>query len=203
MSMNAVNSGPPEPENIRATVAGSSGPPYDAHMDRRLTVLETRFDTILPSLATKADLAELRVDFERMSSLLRVELHTALMSMIRWGVGIAIAVILGVAGQGIYLGKQIADQNSYLSKKIDDQNTYLSKKIDDQNTQLNKKIDDQNIQLSKKIDALNIHLSKQISDLSAGLPRARGPASSAPGRPPAAQAAPASAPQAGATAAPR
>jgi hypothetical protein len=33
-------------------------------IDRRLTILETRFDTILPTLATKADLAELRSELK-------------------------------------------------------------------------------------------------------------------------------------------
>ncbi|NHZ78536.1 hypothetical protein F2P44_04450 [Massilia sp. CCM 8695] len=68
MSMNAVPSGPPEPDNKRAPVAGGGGPPYDGGMDRRLTVLETRFDTILPTLATKADLVDLRLDMEKMRS---------------------------------------------------------------------------------------------------------------------------------------
>lgn len=49
MSM-AVPSDPP-------ALAGGGEPPYDKGMDRRLTVLETRFDTILPTLATKADVA--------------------------------------------------------------------------------------------------------------------------------------------------
>ncbi|UOD30296.1 hypothetical protein INH39_00595 [Massilia violaceinigra] len=82
-------------------------------MDRRLTVLETRFDTILPTLATKADLAELRLDVERMHLHLRntltVELHTALASTMRWCVALAMTVILSVVGQGIYLNKQILD----------------------------------------------------------------------------------------------
>jgi hypothetical protein len=29
-------------------------------LDRRVTILETRFDTVLPTLATKADLAEVK-----------------------------------------------------------------------------------------------------------------------------------------------
>ncbi|UOD30298.1 hypothetical protein INH39_00605 [Massilia violaceinigra] len=120
MSMNAVNSGPAEPENKRALVAGGGGPPYDNDMDHRLIVLETRFDTILPTLATKADLAELRLDFERMffnlqakltdeMNKLRIDVHNGLMNMTKWCVAIAITVILGVAGQSIYLSKQISD----------------------------------------------------------------------------------------------
>ncbi|NHZ41427.1 hypothetical protein [Massilia aquatica] len=120
MSMNVVNSGPPDPENKRASVAGGGGPPYDTDMDRRLTVLETRFDTILPTLATKADLAELRLDVERMHVDLRTTLtgdmsklhgsvHTALTSTMRWCVALAMTVIFSVVGQGIYLNKQILD----------------------------------------------------------------------------------------------
>lgn len=36
--------------------------PYQ--LDRRLTILETRFDTILPTLATKSDLAELKSELK-------------------------------------------------------------------------------------------------------------------------------------------
>jgi hypothetical protein len=39
-----------------------SNDPYQ--LDRRLTTLETRFDTILPTLATKADLAELKSELK-------------------------------------------------------------------------------------------------------------------------------------------
>lgn len=42
--------------------------PHDDDMDSRLTALETRFDTILPTLATKSDLAELRAEVHKMSS---------------------------------------------------------------------------------------------------------------------------------------
>lgn len=129
MTMSAVPSGPPESGKKRVPVAGGGGPPYDGDMDRRLTVLETRFDTILPTLATKADLAELRLDMngqmeklrldmngqmeklrrdlgEKMDAL-RVELHLALTNMMKWCVGIAMTVFLGMAGHGLYLGTQI------------------------------------------------------------------------------------------------
>lgn len=41
------------------TVAGGGEPPYDGGMEHRITALEARWDAILPTLATKADLAEL------------------------------------------------------------------------------------------------------------------------------------------------
>ena len=46
--------------NDGPTVADGGEPSYDHEMDRRLTVLETRFDTLLPTLATKSDLEALR-----------------------------------------------------------------------------------------------------------------------------------------------
>ena len=217
MSMNAVNSGAPDPDSKRTAGAGGGGPPYDAGLDRRLVVLETRFDTILPTLATKTDLAELRVDFERLfSSLytrmndeinkmrdlqarltdemnkLRVEVHTTLMSMTKWCIALAVTVIFGVVGQGIYLGRQITDQSIHLGKQIADQSVQLNKQISDQGVQLNKQISDQGVQLSK-----------QIADLAARLPPARPPSAQAPDRAPPAQVASVSAPRAGATMAPR
>ena len=44
--------------------AKSGGPPYDGDMEHRVTALETRLDTILPTLATKADIGELRAEFK-------------------------------------------------------------------------------------------------------------------------------------------
>lgn len=45
-----------------ATVAGGGEPPYDGGMEHRTTALEVRWDAIIPTLATKADLAELRAE---------------------------------------------------------------------------------------------------------------------------------------------
>jgi hypothetical protein len=44
------------------TVAGGGEPPYDGNMEHRITALEAHWDAILPTLATKADLAELRAE---------------------------------------------------------------------------------------------------------------------------------------------
>lgn len=38
-------------------VAGDGEPPDNVQMEHRITALETRLDTLLPTLATKADLA--------------------------------------------------------------------------------------------------------------------------------------------------
>ena len=43
-------------------LAGGGEPPYDGNMEHRITALEARWDAILPTLATKSDLAELRAE---------------------------------------------------------------------------------------------------------------------------------------------
>lgn len=55
-------------------------PPDNDGMEHRVTALETRLDTILPTLATKVDLAELRT-----------EMHKGFAEMVKWIVGVAIA----------------------------------------------------------------------------------------------------------------
>ena len=35
-------------------------------LEDRVTILETRFDTVLPNLATKADIAEIKTDMARL-----------------------------------------------------------------------------------------------------------------------------------------
>jgi hypothetical protein len=89
-----MNAMPNEPTPI----AGGGGPPYDAEMDRRLTVLETRFDTILPNLATKSDLeslrAEMRVEMER----LRTEVAEKINDAMKWMIGLFITFFIGMLG---------------------------------------------------------------------------------------------------------
>ena len=99
MSMNAV-----------PNVAGGGEPPYDKDMDRRLTVLETRFDTTLPTLATKGDLAALRaevqVGFETLRGemeKLRADLFKAINDSMRWMMGVVISLTIGVLAVNISL----------------------------------------------------------------------------------------------------
>ncbi|MBJ7310963.1 hypothetical protein ACFOLJ_18260 [Rugamonas sp. CCM 8940] len=56
-------------------------------MDERLTALETHFNTILPTLATKADIESLRVEMYKMSS----ELH-------KWMLASMVGMFLGFSG---------------------------------------------------------------------------------------------------------
>jgi hypothetical protein len=59
-------------------------------LDRRLTILETRFDTILPTLATKADLAELKAE-------LKAEFKGEISGLSRWVGALFVTTILGFA----------------------------------------------------------------------------------------------------------
>ena len=70
----------------------------NASLDRHLTALETRFDTILPTLATKTDLEALRGDITAQLQTLRGDLFQALNEHFRWMLGIFITVIIAVSG---------------------------------------------------------------------------------------------------------
>ena len=76
----------PEPE-----LANGDPSAYYHKMDRRLIILETRFDVILPTLATKSDLTELRAE-------LRADLRTEIAAMTKWIAAIAISMLLGFGG---------------------------------------------------------------------------------------------------------
>jgi hypothetical protein len=95
----------PPPPNQAAGIAGSGGGGYIEDMDRRLTVLETRFDTILPMLATKTDFAELRADFANLRAEyksdfgdFRADIQKVIISTHRWLIGTIIVLLLGFGG---------------------------------------------------------------------------------------------------------
>ena len=48
---------------------------HDRELDRRVTVLETRFDLILPNLVTKADLAKFRAEMRADMATFKAELR--------------------------------------------------------------------------------------------------------------------------------
>jgi hypothetical protein len=60
-------------------------------LDRRLTILETRFDTILPTLATKADLAELKAE-------LTGNFHSEIDKLSRWMLALTVSMVCGFGG---------------------------------------------------------------------------------------------------------
>ncbi len=71
-------------------------------LDRRLTILETRFDTILPTLATKADLAELRAelkaDIAQLRAELKADMHAESGRLTRWMGMLTITMLIGFGG---------------------------------------------------------------------------------------------------------
>ncbi|MES2758353.1 MAG: hypothetical protein V4693_13345 [Pseudomonadota bacterium] len=88
---------PPNSETDAAELANGDSASYIRKMDRRLVILETRFDTILPTLATKADLVELRAEMRAMNAELRADMQkwmtTTLISMFVGFGGLLIAMI--------------------------------------------------------------------------------------------------------------
>jgi hypothetical protein len=75
---------PPNSETDGPELANGGPAPYIRKMDRRLIILETRFDTILPTLATKADLISLKSE-------LRADIHAFMVNTI-------ITLVVGFGG---------------------------------------------------------------------------------------------------------
>ena len=106
MNVNAVPPPAPDPGDERPrSLAGGGGPPYDSDMDRRLTVLETRFDTILPTLVTKAEfyaaMGKIDVQFANMQleiEKLRTEMHQMFATLMKWWIGLTVTLIASFAG---------------------------------------------------------------------------------------------------------
>jgi len=65
----------------------------DGGMETRLTALETRFDATLPTLATKADLGELRGDVQKVSADISRWMLATMLTII----GAMLAAIFGVS----------------------------------------------------------------------------------------------------------
>lgn len=63
---------------------------YDRMLERRITILETRWDAILPTLATKADLAELKAE-------LKDSIYSESGRLTRWLVTLTVTMIFGFA----------------------------------------------------------------------------------------------------------
>ena len=76
---------------MESDIANGDCDDYIREMDRRLTILETRFDTILPTLATKADLAQLEMR-------VITELHKSLAGVHKWLAAMCIALLVGFGG---------------------------------------------------------------------------------------------------------
>ena len=60
-------------------------------LDRRLTVLETRFDTTMTMLPNKADLSELKAD-------LKADIHGEAARLSKWVAASAVTMVFGFGG---------------------------------------------------------------------------------------------------------
>jgi hypothetical protein len=82
---------PPNSEIDAAELANGDSAAYIRKMDRRLIILETRLDTILPTLATKTDLIELKAELKAELRDLKAEIH-------RWMTATMISLLIGFSG---------------------------------------------------------------------------------------------------------
>jgi hypothetical protein len=71
-------------------------PSSDLETEHRLTALETRLDVILPTLATKADIAELKASVAEAKS-----------SLLIWGITTAVAVVAILASLMLFLAREL------------------------------------------------------------------------------------------------
>lgn len=74
-------------------VDGGGDPPDSRGVEHRLTALETRLDTVLPTLATRADLGDIKVGIEGVRSDLRAWMLATVLTVIATVVG----AIVGMA----------------------------------------------------------------------------------------------------------
>lgn len=82
---------PPNSGSAEADLANGDAADYYRKMGRRLLILETRFDTILPTLATKTDLIELKAELKEELRDLKAEMH-------KWMTATMISLLIGFSG---------------------------------------------------------------------------------------------------------
>ncbi|GLQ45653.1 hypothetical protein GCM10007862_07040 [Dyella lipolytica] len=80
-------------------LANAGGGSNDGDMEKRLTTLETRLDTILPTLATKSDMEGIRGDISKTDT-----------ALTRWMLGTVIALLFGFASL-IFAGGSLLNSN--------------------------------------------------------------------------------------------
>lgn len=68
-------------------IDNGGGPPHDGNMEARLTALETRLDTVLPTLATKTDIESVKT-----------EIHKSTGDTHKWMIATVIGLFLGFGG---------------------------------------------------------------------------------------------------------
>jgi hypothetical protein len=79
-------------DKLGARLDKGGEPPDDGRMEARLTALETRLDTVLPTLATKADLGEVRSDIHKVDSSIKTWMLATMLTII----GTMLAAIFGI-----------------------------------------------------------------------------------------------------------
>jgi hypothetical protein len=92
---------------IPAAPPGDHEPPDGQDLARRVTVLETRFDTVLPTLATKTDLADLRTELLVKIEALRAEMGRIASNVYKWMAATLIAILLSFIGLFVGLTKTL------------------------------------------------------------------------------------------------
>lgn len=74
-------------------------------MENRITALEVRLDTILPTLATKADIESVRADLESVKAQIQAQIEKSASETHKWMLGTVIGLFIGFGGLFLATGK--------------------------------------------------------------------------------------------------
>lgn len=72
---------------MNARLHGGGEPPTISPMEPRIAALETKWDAIFPTLATKTDIADMRADMHKMDASIKT-----------WMIGTIVAMMIGFGG---------------------------------------------------------------------------------------------------------
>ena len=83
-------------------------------MEHRLTAIETRFDTLLPTLATKTDIAEVKVEIKAVAN----DIHTTASETHKWMMATVIGLFLGFGGLFLAMSNALKPSNQAIPQPV-------------------------------------------------------------------------------------
>ncbi len=83
-------------------------------MEHRMTALETRFDTLLPTLATKTDISEVKVEIKGVAN----EIHKTASETHKWMMATVIGLFLGFGGLFLAMSNALKPSNQAIPQPV-------------------------------------------------------------------------------------
>jgi hypothetical protein len=98
----------------KSVVGGGQPPDNGDTMEHRMTALETRFDTLLPSLATKTDISEVKVEIKGVAN----EIHKTASETHKWMMATVIGLFLGFGGLFLAMSNALKPSNQAIPQPV-------------------------------------------------------------------------------------